>query len=216
MRPVVYNFIATDASYVCASQTLAGAGALIINGTGRNPNKFAGEVIIPGGFERQVTLTSAGNLSAANITITGLSMRGDAQTETIAGPNANTVTTTAYWKEIYSVTSSGALASAITLGIGSVGRSNPFLNDYYILGDTTSTQVVVTGTINYSAQVTLDNPQTNASPTWFSHPTAGLVAATTTQIGYMTTPAVAQRILVNSSSSGSLVATIMQQALASA
>jgi hypothetical protein len=215
MRPVVYTFIATDASYVCASQTLAGAGALIINGTGRNPQKYNGEVIIPGGFERQVTLTSTGNLSAANITITGLSMRGDAQTEVIAGPNNNTVTTTAYWKEIYSVTSSGALATAITLGIGTVGQSNPFLSDYYILGDTVTTQVNVTGTINYSAQITLDNPQTNSAPLWFSHPTAALVAATTDQIGLLSTPVVGQRILVNSSSGGSLVATIMQQALAS-
>jgi hypothetical protein len=213
MRPVIYTFIATDASYVCASQTLAGAGALIINGTGRNPNKFAGEVIIPGGFERQVTLTSTGNLSGANITITGLSMRGAAQTEVIAGPNNNTVTTTAYWKEIYSVTSSGALATAITLGIGSVGQSNPFLSDYYLTLDAISTQVDVTGTINYSAQVTLDNPQTNASPLWFSHTTAALVGATTDQIGFLSMPIVAQRILVNSSSGGSLVATIMQQGI---
>jgi hypothetical protein len=213
MRPVIYNFIATDASYVCASQTLGAAGNLNINGTGRNPNKFVGEVIIPGGFERQLTLTSAGNISAVNFTITGLSMRGDAQTEVIAGPNATTVTTTAYWKEIYSIAASAAVGSAMTVGIGSVGQSNPFINDYYILGDTTTTQVVVTGTINYSAQVTLDNPQTSSTPTWFSHPTAGLVAATTTQIGYMTTPVVSQRILVNSSAAGSLVATIMQQAI---
>jgi len=213
MRPVVYNFIATDASYVCASQTLGAAGALTINGTGRNPAKYNGEVIIPGGFERQLTLTSAGNISAVNFTITGLSLRGDAQTEVIAGPNATTVTTTAYWKEIYSIVASAAVGSAVTVGIGSIGQSNPFLTDYYLTLDAISTQVVVTGTINYSAQVTLDNPQTNASPSWFSHPTAALVGSAVNQIGLLTTPVVAQRIIVNSSVGGSLVATIMQQGI---
>lgn len=213
MRPVVYTFIATDASYVCASQTTGAAGNLIINGTGRNPNKFAGEVIIPGGFERQLTLTSAGNISAVNFTITGLSMRGAAQTEVIAGPNATTVTTTNYWKEIYSIAASAAVASAVTVGIGSVGQSNPFLCDYYLTLDAVATQVDVTGTINYTAQVTLDNPQTNAAPLWFSHPTAALVGATTDQLGLLSIPVVAQRILVNSSAAGSLVATILQQGI---
>lgn len=213
MRPVIYNFIATDASYVCASQTTGAAGALIINGTGRNPQKYNGEVIIPGGFERQLTLTSAGNLSAVNFTITGLSLRGAAQTEVIAGPNATTVTTTAYWKEICSITASAAVGSAITVGIGSIGQSNPFISDYYLTLDAISTQVDVTGTINYTAQITLDNPQTNAAPTWFSHPVAALVGATADQLGVLTTPIVSQRILVNSSAGGSLIATIMQQGI---
>lgn len=213
MRPVVYNFIATDASYVCASQTLGAAGRLDINGTGRNPQKYVGEVIIPGGFERQLTLTSAGNLSAVNFTIVGLSMRGVAQTEVIAGPNATTVTTTNYWKEIYSITASAAVASAVTVGIGSVGQSNPFLCDYYLTLDSVATQVDVTGTINYSAQITLDDPQTNASPDWYSHPTAALVGATTSQIGVLNIPVISQRILVNSSGGGSLVATMLQQGI---
>lgn len=213
MRPVVYNFIATDASYVCASQTLVTAGNLIINGTGRNPAKYNGEVIIPGGFERQLTITSAGNISAVSFTVTGLSMRGDAQTEVIVGPNATTVTGVLYWKEIYQIRGSGNVGTAITIGIGSVGQSNPFLADYYTTLDAISTQVDVTGTINYTAQITLDNPQTNAAPLWFSHPTAALVGATTDQLGLLSTPVVAQRILVNSSSGGSLVATIMQQGI---
>ncbi len=213
MRPAIYNFIATDASYVCASQTLGAAGNLTIDGTGRNPQKYNGEVIIPGGFERQLTLTSAGNLSGVNFTITGLSMRGAAQTEVIAGPNATTITTTNYWKEIYRIAASAAVGSAITVGIGSVGQSNPFISDYYTTLDAISTQVDVTGTINYSAQVTLDNPQTNASPLWFSHPVAALVGATTDQIGLLTMPIVSQRILVSSSAGGSLIATIMQQGI---
>lgn len=213
MRPAVYTFIATDAAYVCASQTIAAAGNFIINGTGRNPQKYNGEVIIPGGFERQLTLTSAGNISAVNFTITGLSMRGEAQTEVIAGPNANTVTTVAYWKEIYQVRAGANVGTAVSVGIGSVGQSNPFIADYFTTLDVTTTQVNVTGTIDYSAQITLDNPQTNATPLWFAHPTAALVGATTDQLGLLSTPVVAQRILVNSSSAGSLVATIMQQGI---
>jgi hypothetical protein len=63
-----------------------------------------------------------------------------------------------------------------------------------------SLQVVVTGTVNYTVQQTLDNPFTTASPTWFDHPDVNLVAQIVNRQGnYAYVPA-AVRLVVNSGS----------------
>lgn len=72
-----------------------------------------------------------------------------------------------------------------------------------------SLQVVVNGTVNWTLQQTLDNPQTVAAPTWFSHPDANMVAQTVSRQGnYAYVPA-AVRVVVNSGA-GSATLTIIQ------
>ncbi len=71
-----------------------------------------------------------------------------------------------------------------------------------------SLQVVVSGTVNYTVQQTLDNPFTT-TPTWFDHSDANLVAATTSKQGnYAYVPA-AVRLVVNSGS-GTATLTVVQ------
>jgi hypothetical protein len=53
---------------------------------------------------RLATLTSAGNFSGVDFVFVGLDADGNAQTETLAGPNNNTVTTTGTWSSITSIT----------------------------------------------------------------------------------------------------------------
>ena len=72
-----------------------------------------------------------------------------------------------------------------------------------------SLQVVVTGTVNWTVQQTLDNPQTVTSPTWFSHPDPNMVSQTVNRQGnYAYVPA-AVRVVVNSGA-GSATLTIIQ------
>lgn len=72
-----------------------------------------------------------------------------------------------------------------------------------------SLQVVVSGTVNYTVQQTLDNPFTTAVPTWFDHPDSNLVAATANKQGnYAYVPA-AVRLTVNSGT-GTATLTIAQ------
>ena len=71
-----------------------------------------------------------------------------------------------------------------------------------------SLQVVVSGTVNYTVQQTLDNPFTT-TPTWFDHPDTNLVAATANKQGnYAYVPA-AVRLTVNSGS-GTATLTVVQ------
>jgi len=72
-------------------------------------------------------------------------------------------------------------------------------------------QVVVSGTVNYTVQQTLDSPW-NIEPeswTWVNHPDTNLVAATSTQQGNYAYPPSMTRITLNSGS-GSVVFTVNQ------
>jgi hypothetical protein len=91
------------------------------------------------------------------------------------------------------------------------GSSNVLAMDTYISPFNVGFGVVVTGTVNYTVQHTFDNPQTNPSPTWFSHPTvASLVVS---QDGNYAFPVAAIKILVNSGN-GTATITVIQAGIA--
>lgn len=73
-----------------------------------------------------------------------------------------------------------------------------------------SLQIVTTGTVTYTVQQTLDDLENSAiTPTWFVHPDANLVAATSSQQGnYAYVPA-AVRIAVTAGT-GSATLTVLQ------
>jgi hypothetical protein len=91
------------------------------------------------------------------------------------------------------------------------GSSNVLIMDTYINPFNVGFGVVVTGTVNYTVQHTFDNPQTVASPTWFSHPT--VAAATTSQDGNYAFPVAAIKVLVNSGA-GTATMTVIQAGIA--
>jgi hypothetical protein len=91
------------------------------------------------------------------------------------------------------------------------GSSNVIATDTYISPFNVGFGVVVTGTVNYTVQHTFDNPQTVASPTWFSHPT--VAAATTSQDGNYAFPVAAIKVLVNSGA-GTATMTVIQAGIA--
>lgn len=66
---------------------------------------------------------------------------------------------------------------------------------------------VVDGTVNYTIQVTGDDPA--SSPTWFSHPDSLLVGASANQRGVIDFPVAAIKALVNSGA-GSVTLTVLQ------
>lgn len=110
----------TSQNEIALSQNLpSGALTLTANGTtttaGTDP---AGNAIVVLDCERTVAAYSAANLSAQTLTITGYDRYGAPVSQTITAPNATTVQTTKTFKSIKSITSSGAIASALVVGIG--------------------------------------------------------------------------------------------------
>jgi hypothetical protein len=95
------------------------------------------------------------------------------------------------------------------------GSSPVIATDTYISPFNVGFGVVVTGTVNYTVQHTFDNPQTNANPTWFSHPTVASV--TVSQDGNYAFPVAAIRVIINSVSgtgTGSVTMTVIQAGIA--
>lgn len=211
MYPKVFTWPALSTTAIATLQTLVGAGDLTLDGslatknsrgTGQNYIQFVG-------YSRTVTLTSVNNLSGRNFTITG-TYRGIAQVEVIAGPNNNTVTTTSLFDTVTQISVNGAVA-AVSAGTGASGQLPWEIYNYHCTVANLAIQVNVTGTINYSFNVTLDDVQTNPTPILFN-PIAAMTGATTDQLANLTIPVRYYDISI-ASGTGSLVATIIQQGI---
>ena len=110
-RYILADTTALDADGVCTSQTPASAGNLTINGA------QASGGVASFTAARQITIASSSDISNRTFTITGTDAAGNAQVETITGPNNATVTTTGYFKTITQIAISGAAAGALTVGM---------------------------------------------------------------------------------------------------
>ena len=96
--------------------------------------------------------------------------------------------------------------------VAAATTSDPVVMD--IFGDPeVSLQVVVTGTVNWTVQQTVDRVEnvinSPASCTWFSHPDPNMVAQTTNKQGNYAYIPTGVRLLVNSGS-GSALLTVLQ------
>lgn len=67
-----------------------------------------------------VTLTSAGNLSAGTFTVIGTDRRGNALSEVITGPNANTVSGHFLFATITSITPNTTSATTVSAGVANI------------------------------------------------------------------------------------------------
>ena len=94
---------------------ITGAGPWTTAGSA--PNKILLGGIVPDGLAHQLNLTSGENLSAITITIVGTDADDKVISEACAGPNQNTVETTAYFKTITSISASSTL-STNTMDVG--------------------------------------------------------------------------------------------------
>lgn len=214
--PAVFTWPAANTQAICATQTLGAAGSLTINGTLAQTITGGPPYVIFPGISRTVSLTSTNDLSGVNFTITG-TYRGSVQTQTIAGPNNNTVYTTAtypnFFDSVTSITTNGA-AAAVSVGTGTLGFTHWYNFNYHATYPAISSQVIVTGTpnITYTWNVTLDDIQSNASPATFA-PVTAMTTATTSQLGLINTPIRYCAIQITAATTGSLVATFLQQGI---
>jgi hypothetical protein len=166
---------------------------------------------------RQIAFASTGNNSNTTFTITGADAWGGTQSEAVVGGNIATVVTTKNYKTVTSITSSAASVAGLTVGTNS---SPAITSSGWVRFDTwnmagVALQVTANGTVNYTVQQTLDDPNSPTDPvlpanvTWVAHPDATLVGATTSLQGnYAYTPTFA-RVLLNSGT-GTVTATFIQ------
>lgn len=123
-REYVYDIVpvALSATNIAALQTTAGAGNLTLTaGTGVTSVKRAdGSTVLQLDVPRAISLTSAGNDSGVNFTITGFDLYGQPMTQTLAGPNANTVVTTKAFFQVAQIAVNGAVGQQVSAGVSDV------------------------------------------------------------------------------------------------
>lgn len=212
------NYPAASTTAVATAQVFTAGQPLIFVAQVNNLNSYNFD-----SFQRQITLTSASNISNVNFAITGIDIYGNPASETLAGPNANTVTSVNYYLSISSIVPSANATNpvfTVSVGMGNAGQSCWIQLDVYRKYFQSSIQVAVTGTVDYSVVQTLDLLRTynnftgqyvvNTSPTSFPLD-AALTGASTKQLYYLQSPANAVQITLDNTSTGSITFTLIQQ-----
>lgn len=206
MKPIVIAvaLVAGDTDGICAAQQAAGAGNLTLNGA-----------LVAGGRvsltqQQFIGVSSTGNLSGVNFTITGYDLNGAAISETIAGPNNNTVTTSNAFAIITGVAVNGAVGTNVTVGTTGSGASKPVPIDTWQNPVNVTLKLSASGTVDGTVQYTNDdifnlNPVDIewTSDTDLTNVTTGYETAT------IVSPITAVRILTNSGT-GTLYLTVTQ------
>lgn len=151
-----FNWPASDADGVCASQTLAAAGALVLNGALLEPSSLlkTRRVIMGDGIQRSVTITSTDDQTGVDFTIVGEDLYGNAVTEVLAGGDNTTVTSVEKYAIVYSITGDAAVGTAITVGSGAGGTTRWWTPNRNANPTTISLYLVIGGTINVTVQDT--------------------------------------------------------------
>ena len=161
---------------------------------------------------RRVILVSSGNDSARTFTLSGTDWNGASITESVAGANAGTAVSLLDYATLTSIIASGSTAGTLTVGTNGVAGSRPVFLDSYSLAPT-ALQVSVTGTVNYTVQQSLDDPNEVGliNIVWLNSADAAVVAATVTaQSSYTYAPRIT-RIVLNSGT-GTVAYTVSQLA----
>lgn len=173
---------AASANAIALAQTPGGTGVFTLNGA-----------LVSGGVAtldkpRRVLVTTAADESAKTITIVGTDWNGNRISETMTGPNATTGYTNYDFATVTSITMSAAAAGNITVGTNGIASSRPIRLDPWADAQV-ALAINVTGTVNYTVQQTLDDPNSETNPTayqsmvWIDHADTALVGATTSKQG---------------------------------
>lgn len=205
MRPVVLNWIIANGMNLALMQDVGAAGPLVLNGADIEADgSFSGNI-------RQIYITSANNLSAANFTITGFDNNNKPISEVLAGPNAGTAISVNAYSRVTSVTVNQAVA-AVEVGLSLIGVMGAYLYNHFATNANLGVQVIVTGVITYSLCYSLnDYPHIYEAE---FHPVGTMTAATTSQMANVIQPTRYVYFRVTASNiGGAIVATLIQQGL---
>lgn len=210
MRPIVVTVgpLATaSANNIALSQTPA-KGPLTLNGS------LASGGVAKLDVPRQILLTTAANESTHTFIITGTDWAGSPISETITGANIGTTASILSYATVTSIVISANATGAVTVGTNTVA-SSPWVRFDDWASPVISKQVNVTGTVNYTIQQTMDDPNSPTNPvnpnaiTWINDPDLQFVAVAIGGQGYYPYQPTFARILLNSGN-GSVTMTVTQ------
>lgn len=205
MQPInvsVGPLAAANDAAIAASQNPAGAGDLTLTAS-----------VVTLDTPRRVIITSASDDSALVFTVYGTTFSGQTISEAIAGANAGVASSTLDFATVTRVSVSGN-AGSVKVGTNTVAGSRWVRLDSWANAET-AIQCNASGTVNYTVQVTMDdpndpvNPVTSSQVTWLNTNDADAVTAVGDVFtNFQFTPTYA-RVVLNSGS-GSVSSTFAQ------
>jgi hypothetical protein len=212
MRPITVtagSLAAADADGIAQAQNPAAAftlnGALVSGGVARL------------GASRRVLITTTADETGVTFTVTGTNRAGDVLSEAVTGVNNTSTYTDLDFFTVTTVTNSAALAGNVTIGTNGIGGSDWVMFDPWGFPPV-AVQLTVSGTVNYTLQQTLEDPNDPTSPVaaadiaWLdSADTAVVAAIATKQTNYTYAPRYA-RVRINSGT-GTVTGTFIQAAV---
>lgn len=216
MRPRSFTLgplVAASANNIATSQTPTSSVTL-------NGSLVSGGVAILD-TPRRVRVTTGGSEAGKTMTLTGTTFGGPSAgsivTDVLTLPgSATTVDSAIDFKTITSAVISSAASNALTIGTNGTAGSAWFQPDPSLSGNV-SIQVTVSGTVNYTVQQTMDDPNTPGTTllpyqmTWVSSADTAVVSATATkQSNYLFLPAYSRVFLNSQTNPGYVVITYIQ------
>lgn len=211
MRPTSLTtaFPNADDDSICLSQALGAAGNLVIAGA------LASGGVATLTANTFLTITSGGNDLTVTFTAYGTNSDGQTLSQSIAGTNGGVATLTAGFQTVTRVAANAAVATTVKVGTAQAGVSAMCPIDIWLDPTNIALGTIVTGTVNYTVQATLDDIwSTSFNPgtaTWYDHPT--LAAKTASDTSNYAFPPRAIR-LKQASGSGTTVLNIVQSGVA--
>lgn len=206
MRPIQIitpSFGSAVTDSVAVAQTLAVAGdlTLVSSTVTLNPPCY-------------VTITSVSDETGVNFTVTGTGPSGQTQSETLAGGNAGTVTTTLTFATVTSIAADDATSDDVEAGNADGGYSAWMPLDIYTPNQVTSISASVNGTVDYSIEYTNEDPFDNSFVHQaVAHPDSTFTTCAVDHTAFTTTLMRAVRYVINSGD-GTIRLTITQQSTA--
>ena len=207
MRPitvVVGPVGTTSATNIAASQTPGAAGNLTLSGA----LVSGGVATLPTPQRILITTTD----TTTKFTITGTSPTGTVLTETVLG-GGSSVSSTLDYATVTKIAVNQGTTAAVTVGTNGIASAWVRLDSW--ADAACSIQCNVSGTVNYTVQVSNDDPNSPWAPvlpsamTWINSNDTNAVAATASlQTNFLFTPTFA-RVLLNSGS-GTVTSTFVQ------
>jgi len=209
MRPItvtVGSLAAASANNIALTQTPT--SSFTINGA------LASGGVATLDTPRRILFTPTGNEAANTFTITGTAANGSPLTEALAGANATSFYSNLDFATVTSITLKNSAAAAITVGTNNIASSPWVRFDEFSLSQT-AIQCTVSGTVTYTIQQTLQDPNSPTNPvnsysvTWLNSSDSAAVNATTSvQSSYQYSPVFAK--VTVTSGTGSVTAIFTQ------
>lgn len=138
---------------------------------------------------RQVQITSDGDETGVSFTVIGTTYSGQSVSEVIAGPNATTANSILDFASVTRVSTDGGLTGNASVGTTNVAHSRWVRLDSWAASQS-AVQVSTDGTITYSVETTMDDPNSATNPVapidvnWVNALDTSLVSANATVSGY--------------------------------